>query len=506
MLESKNWIVPYFNYEVRYDKPVLFYYLEAFSLKVFGINEFASRLPSVLTALICVFFVYYFIKTFYNALTGLISVLILMTSLEFAALSRFSITDMTLASFLSCSVISFFLGYNNLVSSHRFFTRQISVFTFWYIVAFIFLSFAFLTKGPVAVILVFLVLFPFFWWIGKLDYFFKSNSFRYGFLLFILITFPWFYMADIQTKGEFTRIFFGLHNFTRYVNIVSGHKGSVFYFVPVILIGFLPWFFFLPQAVSSLIKRGLRILQLSPKMQIEWFCLWWFLVIFIFFSFAKTQLLTYVLPAFIPLAIIIALYFEGLFMNGLETKLFSYGLGIFFLVCLTCLYIYLFNLQGVFPKLIKELEISMEILFYLFILLAGFGMAWASSKSNVPLTICIMLSTLFIFYFSFITFLLPKVDKYSQTKLRTFAKSIPKNVEIATYKIMKPSLVFYSARKIKKFENLEKLQVRLNMQERFALVTQKKFLGNTMLENAYLWDSDSRYLFYTNYNSKVKKF
>ena len=46
MVESGNWIIPTFNYELRVDKPVLLYWLQAAAYHLFGVNEFAARLPS----------------------------------------------------------------------------------------------------------------------------------------------------------------------------------------------------------------------------------------------------------------------------------------------------------------------------------------------------------------------------------------------------------------------------------------------------------------------------
>ena len=276
MLESGNWIVPYFNYEVRYDKPILFYWLEAVSMKLFGVNEFAARFPSVAMSLLCLSMLFVLIKNIFNFEVALVGVLILISCFEFVALSRFSVTDMTLSAFISSSFCSFYLGYNNIINSHKLLHMQVKEFSCWYILGFIFLALAFLTKGPVSIILFLLVLVPFFLWIGKLEYFYKNISFWIGTVIFFLIIAPWYISVHCATGGDFTKVFFGLHNFSRYTSVVSGHRGSIFYFIPVVLIGFLPWIFFLPQAISSMFKEGMEKMQASPKEQLPWFALWWF--------------------------------------------------------------------------------------------------------------------------------------------------------------------------------------------------------------------------------------
>ncbi|OGI20134.1 MAG: hypothetical protein A3B68_00895 [Candidatus Melainabacteria bacterium RIFCSPHIGHO2_02_FULL_34_12] len=502
MLKSGNWIVPYFNYVVRFDKPIFFYWLEAISMKIFGINEFSARFPSMLSAFISLGFLFYFVKRFYGEMIALISVLILMSSFEFVALSRFSVTDMTLATFISSSIICFFLGYEALSASHRFFKIQILQLSYFYILAFIFLALAVLTKGPVAVILVGLVMIPFFCWIGKSEYFYKSYSFWIGFVIFWILVLPWYIAVHTATGGEFTKLFFGMHNFSRYTSVVSGHRGSIFYFIPVILIGFLPWTFFLFQAIKSVLNKGLRSLLDSPKEQIPWFCLWWFVIIFIFYSISKTKLLTYVLPLFLPLSVIVAAWFDNMFKNKTDNKGLLIGLGIFFLACIVLMILCVFNLELLLPREVKSLKLDFQIISFSFLMLVGVGMAWASSRRDEKTTLLIIISTFFILYLSVVSFLMPKVDRHSQFMLRKFAKSFPSYVEIATYQIVKPSLTFYSKRQIIKYDSLTALQNRLNSPLKVAFVTKKKLLEEVSLNNSYLWGSDNRYVFYTNYPNR----
>lgn len=504
MLETGNWTVPYFNYTVRFDKPVFFYWLEAISMKFFGVNEFAARFPSLLAAFLCLSFLFVFLKTFFDISFALIGTLLLMSCFEFAALSRFSVTDMALSSLISSSIFSFFLGYHEIINSHRFFKFQIPLFSYWYILGFILLAFAVLTKGPVAVILLGLVFIPFFWWIGKLDYFFKSKSFWFGFLLFLVIIIPWYVMVHFATHGDFTKVFFGVHNFSRFTSVVSGHKGSVFYFIPVVLIGFLPWTFFLPQAIFSLIKKGLRSLQSSTTEQVPWFCLWWFFIVLLFFSFSKTKLLTYILPLFPALSVLISYWFNEMFKKQISNRGLVIGLGVFFTFSLVILFICLFNLNLILPREVKSLKLDLPILFFAFMMFVGISMAWASSRQNIKMTMTIIFTTFLLLYFSLVSSLLPKIDNHSQYMLRKFAKSMPRDVKVATYQIIKPSLTFYGKRKIKKYDSIDEIQEKLNAKEKFAFVTKKSLLNNLELTNSYVWGEDNRYIFITNYPLKAK--
>ena len=502
MLKSGNWVVPYFNYSVRFDKPIFFYWLEALSMKAFGVNEFSARFPSALCGILCASVLFVFLKTFYDMTFALVGTLLLMSCFEFAALSRFSVTDMALASFISSSILSFFLGYHEIINSHRFFKFQITEFSFWYIFGFIFLALAVLTKGPVAVLILALIFLPFFWWIGRLDYFLKNNSFWVGFFIFLFLVIPWYVAVHYATNGEFIKVFFCVHNISRFTSVVSGHKGSFFYFIPVVLIGFLPWTFFLPQAIFDLAKRGLKSLLSSTTEQVPWFCLWWFIVVFIFFSFSKTKLLTYILPLFPALSVIVSFWFNEIFKNNITRRGLVIGLGIFFLFSLVLLYICLFNLNIILPREVKDLKLDLPIISFVFLMFVGVSMAWASSHQDARMTVIIIFSTFLLLHFFLISFLMPKIDRYSQANLRIFAKTLPRNVQLATYQIIKPSLTFYGKRKIKKYDSIEKIQDKLNQKKRFAFVTKKKLLDGVELKNSYVWDKDSRYIFVTNYPAK----
>src|SRR6266446_2665899 len=58
MLESDNWVVPTFNFQLRVDKPALLYWLQIGAYRAFGVGEFGARLPSALAALFTVLVTY----------------------------------------------------------------------------------------------------------------------------------------------------------------------------------------------------------------------------------------------------------------------------------------------------------------------------------------------------------------------------------------------------------------------------------------------------------------
>src|SRR5437660_2676149 len=83
MMESGNWIVPKFNYQLRVDKPALLYWLQIGAYRVFGVNEFASRLPSALAALLTVFLAYELARSMFGRNTGLLAGIVLVSAAGF---------------------------------------------------------------------------------------------------------------------------------------------------------------------------------------------------------------------------------------------------------------------------------------------------------------------------------------------------------------------------------------------------------------------------------------
>ncbi len=307
MIERNSYVIPYFNYVPRYEKPILFYLLEVLSFKAFGVNEFAARLPSALLAIALLLVNYFFTKriddnSFSNSRFALYSSLILATSLEFFILARMSITDMTLNFFISTALICFFIFYEKNLFKESIKKQSL----FLYITA-IAIAGGVLTKGPIAILLPGLIVVTFLIVSKKLLSFIKRFYLQIllSILIVVLIAAPWYIAAHIESAGDFTKAFFLEENFNRFFSSVKVHKASPWWFyLPVVLVGFMPWTLALPKALSSL-KSQLARNDIKKDLLI--YALIWFLCFFIFYSIAKVKLINYILPVYLPLSLIAAL-------------------------------------------------------------------------------------------------------------------------------------------------------------------------------------------------------
>ena len=125
-----------------------------------------------------------------------------------------------------------------------------------------------------------------------------------GLLIFIALVTPWHILAQLQAS-EFFNFYFIDQQFLRYATPIAHRSQFPLFYVPVILLGTLPWIYFLPKTLITL-----KQVRWKNRFQYEneIFFIAWFLFVFLFFSASNSELIPYVLPAFPPLAILIAHY------------------------------------------------------------------------------------------------------------------------------------------------------------------------------------------------------
>ena len=279
MLQFADFVSPRIYGEFWYDKPPMYYWLVAASFKMFGVNEFAARFPSAALAVVGILAVYGYGSRLFGERAGFAGAVVLTTSVEFFYLAKAAVTDITLTLCLTLSLLAFLCGQYRL---------------FW-----LFAGLATVTKGPVG------FLFP-----GAIVFFYlllerrwhelKQMKIPSGIGVFLLAGIPW-YAAMYHWHGQaFIDTFLGFHNLTRFTSPEHPEGVLWYYFIPVLLIGFFPWTGLMAQAVKASLaeSRGVERSRLS-------FLLIWAAFIFLFFSASQTKLVSYILPMFPPLAMVV---------------------------------------------------------------------------------------------------------------------------------------------------------------------------------------------------------
>ncbi len=329
MVITGDWVTPYWNGETRFDKPPLTYWLVGLSFRLFGMNEWGARIPSALAAIAVVLLGFYTLKNFGFSrakettktptklwFSAWIGAGIIALNPFWIAWGRTGVSDMFLSSGIGLALLSFFLGYGYSETSSNFYFG-LSISRWWYIGYWVFMALGVLAKGPVALVLPGLTVIVFLLYVGRFIEVVKETPWVLGISSFLIISVPWFVLVTLEHGQEYINTFFGLHNVQRFTSVVSRHPGAWYYYLPVIMVGLLPWSIYLPLAIAKLrFWQRQKWVNSARSTHLGIFCLAWFLVVLIFFSSSVTKLAGYVLPLMPAAAIMIALFWS----EQVETK------------------------------------------------------------------------------------------------------------------------------------------------------------------------------------------
>ncbi|MBM4302363.1 MAG: glycosyltransferase family 39 protein [Deltaproteobacteria bacterium] len=275
---QRDWLIPHLNLLPYLEKPPLVYWLTALGFKVFGYTEAAARLPSAVSALAGVFLAYGLGRALWGPGPGVLGALVLASAAGYVALGRILTLDMM---FALCLNLGIGLGYLAL-------SRGQARLWPW---AYLALALAVLTKGPVALVLAGLV-----WviWVVVSRQALRPLIQIRGWALLAVITLPWFFYVQWRYP-EFFRFFILEHHLLRFLTPAI-HPEPLYYYVPVFLGLLLPWTWLLPWTLAS----GGR--WRDPDYR---FLVIWAAVILVFFSLSRGKLAPYILPALLPLALLV---------------------------------------------------------------------------------------------------------------------------------------------------------------------------------------------------------
>jgi 4-amino-4-deoxy-L-arabinose transferase-like glycosyltransferase len=294
MLESNNWVVPTFNYELRVDKPALLYWLQMAAYRLHGIDEFAARLPSALAAFATIFVAYALGRRMFGPMEGLLAALILATCVAVCASAHFANPDALLN---LCTIATLALFWFDFSTGRRT----------WFWTAALAAGFGVLAKGPVGVVLPGTVVLLYLAWDRKLAIL-RDRRLLGGILLFALVVAPWYTLVGVETKADFLVGFLLKHNIGRFREAMEQHSGSPLYYVFVVLVGFGPWSVFLLSTFWY--GTGDRARETGSTLAANRFLWVWIAVYLAFFSIASTKLPNYILPLYAPLALLMARFLE----------------------------------------------------------------------------------------------------------------------------------------------------------------------------------------------------
>lgn len=287
MFVRNDFISIFVNDKPSYDKPILIYWCQAMSYWAFGLGEFAFRFPSAVFSILWVWVVYRFVRKHFDVRTGLIAGVFMSTSLWVTIIGRAAIADALLNLLLT---LTMFDVWEWLCQPRRGVKLRI----------FLWVGLGFLTKGPIAVILPFVVTFVYLGLQRRWGTWIRLIFDPLGILIFLAITAPWYIAQYLRQGQDFIDGFFGKHNVGRFSKVMEKHGGGFWYYIPFTFLILLPH--------STMFTRLFARTGEIARDALGRYLLIWFGFVFLFFSISATKLPHYVLYGFVPLFIFMAIY------------------------------------------------------------------------------------------------------------------------------------------------------------------------------------------------------
>jgi 4-amino-4-deoxy-L-arabinose transferase-like glycosyltransferase len=304
ILLTHDWVVMHFNGVPYFVQPPLYFWLGALFSLLTGATPFALRLPSALATVALAALTGYAVARQAGTRVGIYAAVILSTCLMQAVIGRLAIMDALLDLAVAMTIFWWFRGLQT--------GRERYVLYGW-----IAAGVGFLAKGPVAPVIAALVIVPFFVWNRRCETMHSPplRAWIWGALAFLAIVAPWPIALFAHYRLFPLEKLIGEYTVGRYTSVVENQSGPVWYYVPVIVLGFFPWIAFLPMATLAAARQlgSQREPQLARLVRLS---VVWTVMPLLFFSFARTKLPNYVALEFPALAVITAIYFESVVRRG----------------------------------------------------------------------------------------------------------------------------------------------------------------------------------------------
>ena len=288
MLATGDWITLRLNGIKYFEKPPLQNWMNALTFALFGLGEWQARLWTGLTALLGIVSVGFTAAKLYDRRTGWIAALMLGSGFYWAGMGHVNSLDMGISGFFAVTLCALILGQRDGVSEKE---QRNYMLLCWAAMAL-----ATLSKGLIGIVLPGAVLTLYTLLARDLRMWTKLH-FGKGLLLFFAITAPWFILIAMRNP-EHPHFFFIHEHFDRFTSGVHKRGGPWYYFIPLMVLGILPWLGYLFSSVGAGWKKEASRFQ---PLLMAWI---WAVFFFVFFSVSGSKLPGYIVPIFPALALI----------------------------------------------------------------------------------------------------------------------------------------------------------------------------------------------------------
>jgi 4-amino-4-deoxy-L-arabinose transferase-like glycosyltransferase len=313
MWERHDWITPTLGGQPWLEKPPLYYWQAMLAYSIFGPGDWAARLPSAIDATLLVLAIYFFLRRFRSG-SEVDGALIVASCAGIIGYARAASTDMPLASSFAIAMLAWWAWRE---SGEKVYLAAFYLFT----------AFAAVAKGPVALLLPFLVIVLYTAFVREWRIILKTIWLP-GILLFCCVALPWYVAVQIRNP-QFFHEFIIEQNFGRFSHNLYHHTEPFWFYLPVAGLAVLPWTVF---SIASIAKtaRQWRAVHRSvqevtvdsarpAELRLGIFASCWLLVPILFFSISKSKLPGYILPAVPASALLLVNYLKEHLQDNADT-------------------------------------------------------------------------------------------------------------------------------------------------------------------------------------------
>lgn len=315
MLLSGDYITPHVNGMVFLDKPALYYWLEAVSFKAFGVNLWSIRLMPALFGVLGVVMIFITAFQLFSRRAAWWAAAALACNPLYFLSSQYADMNIEVAVLVTTAICLLLLGRREEPGTKA---RR---YLFW--LAWAAIGFGVMTKGLIGLVFPAMVagtwvLIGSRWRELRYWYFFS------GLLIVLAICLPWF-LAVQKQNPDFLHYFFITQQFERFSGTGFNNEFPFWFYAPVILVGLLPWSFWLPKALYNQIRCAVGKAALADA-DVRQLLLLWPLLILVFFSIPASKIVGYILPVLPPLALLVGEYIDRRLIHAENTGTKTFAL------------------------------------------------------------------------------------------------------------------------------------------------------------------------------------
>jgi 4-amino-4-deoxy-L-arabinose transferase-like glycosyltransferase len=428
MIEAGDYVNPSFNYEPRFNKPVLSYWIVAAFYHLFGLSVGIQRLPMAFAALALIAAAYTIGRALRSPETGLWSAIVLATSPRMLMFSRRIFIDIYITLFMGLTLLFFFLA-------ERYPERRGRYLLLMYVCV----GLGMLTKGPVALVLPALV---FFIWLVLQRR--AGDAFRMrllaGAAIGLAIVAPWYVALYFEHGWQHIVGFFWGENVARYTDAVAPERGWLFY-PPVVLGDTFPWSLLLVPAAIAAWHLG-RADGRGRFLSLLWS---WLLTIVVFFTLSATKQDLYIFPVILASALLsgYALTADAGPRARLARRWALLASG----VLLAAMGVFVYRLFGDDDGLYQLAGVRAIVLATLAGGITAATLAWRRQERGAAIALA---STMVVLAWVFVLWTLPSFERYKPVKPMsdTIRARGAEDALVLHYNVALPSMVFYLRRHV----------------------------------------------------------